>query len=103
MFEMSDGRIRLTAAEVERFRDLFGDAKIPDTKAEFTVTLSSAVFEMRARIALAQRHPKDSDFRAELIEDLLLDSKASFVAVNFFTRRLQGNPDNPPQTHRATY
>ena len=79
MFELTDGRIKMTADEQATYREFSGLTAIPLTKTEFTETLLSAVSSMRARLASGKVQPKDNVITAELIEDYLASPHAADV------------------------
>jgi hypothetical protein len=77
MFELPDGRIKMTADEQSTYREFSGSTAIPLTKTEFTKTLLEAASSMRARLASGQLRPKDNLIRAEMIEDYLASPHAA--------------------------
>ena len=79
MFELPDGRIKMTADEQANYREFSGSTAIPLTRAEFTETLLSAVSSMRARLASGKVRPKDNIITAELIEDYLASPHAADI------------------------
>lgn len=79
MFELPDGRIKMTADERATYFEFSGSAVIPLTRAEFTDTLQGAVSSMRARLASGKVRPKDNVITAELIEDYLASPHAADV------------------------
>ena len=79
MFELPDGRIKMTADEQATYREFSGSTAIPLTRAEFTETLLSAASSMRARLASRKVRPKDNIISAELIEDYLASPHAADI------------------------
>ena len=79
MFELPDGRIKMTADEQVTYREFSGSTAIPLTRAEFTDTLLNAVSSMRVRLASGEVRPKDNVITAELIEDYLASPHAADV------------------------
>lgn len=92
MFELPDGRIKMTADEQDTYRELSGSTVIPLTKTEFTDTLLNAVSSMRARLASGKVRPKDNVITAELIEDYLASPHASDIDKRHRDWRAAGCP-----------
>jgi hypothetical protein len=79
MFELPDGRLKMTTDEQATYREFSGITAIPLTKPEFTKMLLEAASSMRARLASGQLRPKDNLIRAEMIEDYLASPHAADV------------------------
>lgn len=92
MFELPDGRIKMTADEQATYRELSGSTVIPLTKTEFTDTLLNAVSSMRARLASGKVRPKDNVITAELIEDYLASPHACDIDKRHRDWRAAGCP-----------